>query len=259
MEQKIKDWLLKGGLPFEMEVSNIFLDNDFMVAQSVYYKDGELGKYRETDIIAYITKKINGVFVNLTFVIECKSSLDKPWIVLQNERLSNSIDEINKIYMTENFKKSFIEIAKNEKFKSDLIFKNNAKYGYSIITGLNSGNDKAYESIQTILKSCEHFVNATNNSYRKVKVCNLYFPLIIIKGSLYCAKMITSNELDLSEIDKGEIILSRSYHEFNNSVIKIFNEKNLENNIKSLKKQCDDFFKNYTTIMKEKIPEKNIA
>lgn len=253
MKEKIKDWLLKGGLPFEMEVSNMFLDAGFLVAQSVYYKDNDSNKYRETDIIAHHFKKINGVYVNLTFIVECKSSIDKPWVVLQNERLTNSINPESKIYHTQNFTKAFEKIISESKFDSDLIYKNKRQFGYSLITALNNngGNDKAYESTQTLLKSCEHLVYSTNNSGRKV--CNLYFPLIIIKGDLYSAKMISDNDLKIEEITEAEIIISRSYHEFNNSSIRIFNNKNLFTNIESLKKHCDDFFDNYNIILEKNI------
>lgn len=251
MQDKIKDWLLKGGFPFEMKVSNMFIDAGFSVAQSVYYKDIEEGKYRETDILAYRCQIINGVFVNITFVIECKSSLDKPWIILKNDRLSNSIDEHNKIFYSDRFKTSFNKI-KESSLKSDLIFKNNVKYGYSLVTAFNNGNDRAYEAIQTTLKSCEYLVNATDESLRE-RVCNLYFPVVIVKGQLFNATMTTNNDLDLSKIDNGQIILSRSYHEYHNSVIRILNDEKLEENIKLLVDQCDDFFKKYESILKKNI------
>ncbi len=243
MENRIKEWLMKGGFPFEMEISNLFLDADFTVAQSVYYKDLDENKYRETDIIAHRCRNINGVFVNLTFVIECKSSLDKPWIVLKNDRLSNSIEEDNRIYYSNKFKLA-MSLIKNSKNKSDLIFKNNTKYGYALVSAFNQGNDKAYESIQTTLKSCEHLVVSTDNSNRE-KVCNLYFPVIIIKGKLLSASLLPDGELELKNVDNEHLILSRSYHEYNNSVIRIFNDENLSQNILDLKNSCDEFFKKY--------------
>lgn len=252
MEDKIKEWLLKGGLPFEMKVSNMFLDSGFTVAQSVYYKDADEGKYRETDIIAYRYKKINGVFVNLTFVIECKSSTDKPWIILKNDRLSNSVDDENRIYFSEKFKLSMSMIKNSTNYKSDLIFKNNVKYGYAIVTGLNSGNDRAYEAIQTVLKSCEHFVISTDTSKRE-KVCNLYFPTIIIQGKLFNASMLPNNDLELKSVNKEQVILSRSYHEYNNSIIRIYNDVDLEQNILELKLCCDEFFEKYELELKNGI------
>lgn len=244
MEDKIKEWLLKGGLPFEMEVSNAFLDAGFVVAQSVYYKDPEQGKFRETDIIAYRYKIINGVCVNITFVIECKSSIDKPWIILKNDRLSNSIQDDNSVYFSDRFSTSMSLIKKSNKYRSEFIFKNNMNYGYAIVTALNSGNDRAYEAIQTVLKSCEHLVVSTNNSKRK-NVCNLYFPVIIIKGKLYNASLLPNTDLELKSTNKEQVILSRSYHDYNNSIIRIFNDENLKQSIAELKSACNDFFDNY--------------
>lgn len=151
MENKIKEWLLKGGFPFEMEVSNMFIDAGFMVAQSIYYKDSDEGKYRETDIVAYVYRNINGVFVNLTFVVECKSSIDRPWVILKNDRLSNSIDKHNKIYASSRFKDSLSAIIQS-KNKSNLVFKNSTKYGYSVVTALNNGNDKLMNQFKQLLK-----------------------------------------------------------------------------------------------------------
>lgn len=56
LDNKVKDWIQKTGFPFEMEVANAFVNAGFMVAQSVYYRDNELGKYREADIIAHSYK-----------------------------------------------------------------------------------------------------------------------------------------------------------------------------------------------------------
>jgi len=249
MEDKIKEWLLKGGFPFEMEVANLFLDSGFTVAQSVYYKDLDEDKYRETDIIAYRYKIINGVFVNVTFVIECKSSIEKPWIILKNDRLSNSIDEGNRIYFSNKFKKTMAMIKTSNGFKSDLLFKNNTKYGYAVVSAFNQGFDKAFEAIQTTVKSCEHLVFSTDNSDRE-KVCNLYFPIIIIKGKLLSASLLEDGELELKNIDKEQLILSRSYHEYNNSIIRIFSNENLAQNIQYLKTTCDDFFEKYEQELK---------
>ncbi|MBO9587041.1 MAG: hypothetical protein J7574_23005, partial [Flavobacterium sp.] len=118
--------------------------------------------------------------------------------------------------------------------------------------GLNSGNDRAYEAVQTTLKSCEHFATSTNNSKRE-KVCNLYFPTIIIKGKLFNASMQPNNDLTLKSINKEQVLLSRSYHEYNNSIIRIFNDENLQQNIQELKISCDDFFEKYELELKNSL------
>ena len=250
LEEKIKDWLFKGGLPFEMEVANLFLNAGFMVAQSIYYKDPESNKFRETDIIAFKSILVDNIWVNLTFVIECKSSQDKPWILLSNERISNTVSNKREVYHTEGFETIYNKIDR-ENFKSNLIFKNTSKYGYSLITALNGqAPDKTYEAVQSVTKSCEYFVKSSNTSSRDI--CNLYFPVIITKGDFFIGEMV-DKDISIKHADSGELLISRSFHFKQNISIRVFTEKNLKNNIECLNKECDDFFKYYKDILKERL------
>jgi len=77
--------------------------------------------------------------------------------------------------------------------------------------------------------------------------------VVIVKGQFYSASMITNNDLELQKTNNEEVLLSRSYHEYNNSVIRILSHENLKDNIQNLKKQCDEFFEMYGDILKENI------
>lgn len=89
LDKKVEKWILKNGYPFEMKVAQAFKSEGFHVSQSILYKDNDLNKYREIDIIAHTNKLVNGVWINLTYVVECKKSTDKPWVVFKNKDLFN--------------------------------------------------------------------------------------------------------------------------------------------------------------------------
>ncbi len=252
MKDKIRDWLLKGGLPLEMKFSRELLKGGFEVAQSVYYRDHETEKYRETDIVASKYERINETWIHITFVIECKKSNDKPWVVLKNEGLSNHIENLLPIYHTNNAS-NFINACSNEsEYKSPLIFRNDRSLGYSIQTAFNVGSDRSYESIQSVTKACEYFSQKV--SQRK-KVCAFYFPVILVDGKL-CEASYQEEEIEIAEVNYSEILITRSFHEYGNSHIHIFDNSTLEEVVKKLDNLSNDFFAKYNHLLEAQINSK---
>lgn len=74
----IRDWMMKGGRPLEMQVAAEFSRFCHAVEQSAFYTDSDSDKPREIDVVAnYIyAREYSG-----SVVIECKSK-SQPFIVL---------------------------------------------------------------------------------------------------------------------------------------------------------------------------------
>lgn len=244
MKDKIKDWLLKGGLPLEMKFSRALLKGGFEVAQSVYYRDPETDKFRETDIVASKYERINETWIHLTFVIECKKSTDKPWVILKNERLSNSIDNLLPIYHTDNAS-NFINASNKNEYKSPLLFRNDRNLGYSVQTAFNNGSDRSYESIQSVTKACEYFAHKVS---QRSKVCAFYFPVVLVDGTL-CEASYLEEEIEIDEVNYSEILITRSFHEFGNAHIHIFDNSNLKEVVKRLDNLSNEFFAKYKHLL----------
>jgi hypothetical protein len=92
---------------------------------------------------------------------------------------------------------------------------------------------------------------STNNSPRKA--CNLYFPIIVIQGILYSAKLLKEGDVELSRIKSSELFLTRSFHDHGNSIVRIFDNTDLKTTAKSLKGLCDEIFEHYTSIIEKNI------
>lgn len=80
LDSKILEWLEKHGYPLEMRVAQAFQQAGFEVSCSEYYLDPEKDKPREIDVIAGMSDVFGGVIFQVAFIIECKSSKEKPWI-----------------------------------------------------------------------------------------------------------------------------------------------------------------------------------
>ncbi|NOQ75965.1 MAG: hypothetical protein GQ574_28420 [Crocinitomix sp.] len=249
MKKKIKDWLLLGGFPLEMKFADSLLKKEFQVAQSVYYKDAETEKFRETDIIANKYEKINDTWVFITFVIECKKSTDKPWIVLKNDQISNHIEEILPVYHTKNGDEFLKSLGKKDVYKSDLFFKNSRSIGYSLQIAFEKGKDRSYEAIQSVSKAVEYFSQKVND---RKNTCAFYFPILLVEGKLFEGK-IANNEIEIEEVDNSEILIARSFHEHGNSHILIFKSSDLDAVALKLNGLALTFFKKYREILKTQL------
>ena len=86
MEDRIHEWLESQGYPLEMQVAREFARNGFRVLQSDYYDDFESGDSREIDVVAHMQTMIGELLVRVEFVIECKASRDKPWVLFTQHR-----------------------------------------------------------------------------------------------------------------------------------------------------------------------------
>lgn len=242
-EKRIKNWVLKNGYPFEMKVANLFQKKGFKITQSILYKDFDTKKYRELDVIAYYGKIINKVSFNFSFVIECKKSTDKPWLVFKNDKLINSELDRFKPFATRNAEILFhtTKVNQNQQFNNLFPAINNA--GYNLVIAYRDSKDVAYNSSVSLLKACGYIKNRLNNS--SLRQCNFYIPLIAIEGELYDAKLNMKEEIDFELVDSSSFMNTKIFNEEDSTTISIASSKNLNYFIDDLKYSIDLFFQNY--------------
>ena len=252
---KIEEWLEKSGFPLELKVAKLFSKAGFGVGQSIFYEDPITEKLRETDILAYRTESINDVWVNLTFVIECKKSLDKPWISFMNDQVMNLTKNESPILATKNGHDLLKEIIKNSNYKSPLIFPDLKKIGYSVIRAFNDGKDMAYSATQTTLSAAEFFISKSNDSDKKFM--NFYLPIIVVEGELYEATLGKKENIELKEVSETKISTTKSFADNSSTFISITTMDNLDSFAHNLSKDCDEFYSKYKkelNLITEKYP-----
>lgn len=248
---KILDWIKKGGFPLEMKVAKSFIKAGFDVVQSVYYMDIESEKLRETDIIATKSLLINRVWVNIAFVIECKSTLEKPWVILINDGLKYYHDELP-IYITNNGRKFIEATKKNDEYRSDFLFRNRRKIGYSLVTAFNKeGKEPSYEAIQSLTKACEYFMKESNN--KRDYQMNIYLPIVIVEGLLFNATLAQNEEIQIEQVNNSEIQITRSFHSFGDANLRIFDHSDLDNTADILFRQCNELFEKYSQLLTDNV------
>jgi len=247
--RKIKTWMNKGGFPFEMKVAKAFKESGFKIGQSIMFKDSETDKYRETDIIAHVSKEFEKVWFNLTFVIECKKTTDKPWIILKTDSKHQILKDNLPIIGSNNSKFLTSKIIQSDKFYSPLIFPDLTNYGYNIITAFSQNKDSAYSATQSVLKATDYLVKKSNEMNNRF--CNIYIPIIAIEGELYDGKLNNTNELELQEVNVSTVVSTKSFEEQNIRILNIVTSKYLNEFSKKIKKECNIFYEKYEKELKE--------
>lgn len=242
--ENIKAWINKNGYPFEMQVAKSFKKSGFEISQSILYKDFETEKYRETDLIAHTTKSVNGIWFNITFVVECKKTTDKPWIIFSNKDLYTVQYNKYPIIASTNANHLINHIFKNNDFKSPLIFPKIVNSGYNIVTAFSEKSDIAYSACQSVIKACEYLVSKSNTSNKKF--CNIYIPIIAIEGELLEAFLNDKDEIELVQADWSTVISTKSFEEQNSNLITIVSSNYLENFTKKINDQTIEFYDKYS-------------
>jgi hypothetical protein len=243
-KQKIKNWIEQNGYPFEMIVAKSFKEAGFEISQSVLFKDEETGKYRETDIIAHETKNIRNVWFNISFIVECKKSNEKPWIIFKNNEQYTLLNKKYPVLITKNGNILIDSIIRNSQYRSPLLFPPIKDSGYNIVTAFNTKSDAAYAASQSVIKACEYLLSKSNESSKKF--CNLYVPVIAIEGELYESYLNSDNKLELNEVDSSSIISTKSFEENNSNYIRIVSSKNLDDFTLKLRKEIDELLDKYS-------------
>ena len=200
---------MKQGYPLEMKVAAALRNEDFYVNQSPYYNDPETNISREIDVIA--TKGDHLGFLEVALVIECKTSIDKPWVLFTSERHEEGRNKLFTFGILSNIArekivdKSWPAQALKQEF--DLIWLNKPdRTAFGVTSAFSSGEDAAYKAVVGALKaSIDWSLPKEQNPPLK-----FIFPVIVLEGSLFEAYLGQDGETIVEEVDEGFITNHRS-------------------------------------------------
>ena len=216
IEKKLKDWLSNQGYPLEMVVAESFRRSGFDVSQSDYYPDPESNILREIDVIARKGILVgDDIFTDISYVIECKSTNKKPWILFtsENTRPYDPVIEPD-YYMGTNIAEDLLlSLAIDEKLnKLTPCYHEQKRHGYGLVQSFSAGTDMAYKAIMGAAKSALSIIHK-NNKPSFGRRCNIIFPLVVIEGRLFESYIQNSSDPEINEIPFGHLMWKGSISE----------------------------------------------
>ena len=253
LEVEVKNWLESQGYPLEMKVASEFQKSGFDIQQSFYYMDPDTNKFREIDVIATKGLYTGKVFAHIRFIIECKTSKRKPWVVFT--RKNKIIDyEYYDWYCTSKMGWDYVLHASIEGLFDGIetTFHKRATIGYGITQAFTTGEDITYKALNTVRNCAIAYAKCANN--HKLDMVEIIVPVVVFEGELFEAHL-DKNEVLTKRVDESVVLWHSALGNETGIGIHILTYKHLPTFAKlaglSAERICDDWKNNLETILSE--------
>lgn len=206
---RIRDWLDKQGFPLEMRVGRAFQNAHARVVQSEYYPDRVTGEWREVDVVADWSSETDPtVTVRATFVVECKSSRDKPWLLFTAK---NRMSEVARIAQRagNRFGDLLLDsIAGDRHVQALRLFELPRSPAYGMRQAFGD-RDVCHAAISSVAAATAAF--AAEPDYQdwpsgRWNFCQIFLPVVVTDARLFSAQLDESGQLLLEEISTGALV-----------------------------------------------------
>jgi hypothetical protein len=191
VKTKVAEWLSHEGYPLEYVAASEFFGAGFGVHQGIYVKTSEDEPPREIDIVATADADHSSQpHVRLEYVVECKWSRDKPWVVFTSpfSRMASSAC-ISQTIGSELGHAALWLDAGNRNLTSMSTFRTPKIAGFGGRQALSQSRDVFFNAVQSVVSAAL----ATAKAYDEHPVLGIklpefavvVFPVIVIDGDLF--------------------------------------------------------------------------
>ncbi|MBK8401856.1 MAG: hypothetical protein IPL29_12610 [Propionivibrio sp.] len=213
LKAEVEKWMAKQGFTFEMHVAKSFQATCSVVDQSQYYSDPITEKLREIDVVARHLAQVGKAIVEFVYVVECKHSIDKPWVMFTHKK-SKTYDEslaMCTLPATQNGNVMLLEMAVKHVFEGNYLFEQPDRIGHGITCSLQGNNDIAFNAVHSVIsasiglnrKEDEYSVATGLKGYNPIQVT---LPIVVLNGLLFESYLDDNGELKLEEIERGVLL-----------------------------------------------------
>ncbi len=251
IEDKIKSWLKTQGYPLEMRVASAFQEKGFLITQSDYYKDPESDKYREVDIVASLSTyadQTQHVTFEIKFVIECKYSHEKPWLLFQGypDRLQKD-HEIVFRHSNSPGSVALLELSLHEDMKNNDLFKLTPRLSYGVTRAMADQTDVPYQAVLTVAKAARALADRSEEwNKNKIISVEIFFPVVLVDGRLFECALNVNNDLKLTEVNRGTLLFRNPAAGAVRALVDIVSIDGLPEYIKLIESGCKHIFSRVT-------------
>jgi hypothetical protein len=230
LPSKLRDWLQREGYPFEMRVAQAFARAGFAIQQSDYYDDPDKGVPREIDVVATVQSSLRfDLIFRIIFLIECKSSLDKPWLVLcakgddlpKPAKVAQRISSKSGVHV-------LIGLAQDRNVQDLALFKFRAPVGYGLKQAFTKDNDVAYAAMFSVGNAAEARALYWTKHPHEPRIVELIFPVIAIDGRLFKCWVNEADVISTSEVASGTLLWSKGFGHLGHTIVDVQTRSSIE-------------------------------
>lgn len=209
MHKRVQDWMSKQGYTLEMKVAKDFQKQHLNVNTGVFYSDCRTKAAREIDLRVSSSMFLDQdrFLLHLDFIIECKYSRDKPWILFKSS--NKSYPDLNMCFNNASYygKLILLELSVSSVLNNNFLFKTPSELYYGATRAFETNKDVAYSSVMSVCGAIDSLVSSESESseFSKAYSTHIYFPVIITETELFESSLNESNEIVLNRIKWGKL------------------------------------------------------
>jgi len=233
LQSQLREWLQREGYPFEMKVAQAFAKAGFAVQQSEYYEDPETGSPREVDVVATIQRSTpKDLIFRLVFLVECKSSLDKPWLLFCSTKRA-PLSDSGRVAQRVSSKVAvhvLFGIADDKDVQNLALFRIRDPAGYGLRQAFlkEKQKDAAYAAMASIADAARAAAKHWTKHAHEPRVVEIIFPVIAIDGRLFKCWLDEATVLSVSEISYGSLLWRTPFGHLSNMIVDVQTAASIE-------------------------------
>ena len=243
MEKKIKEWLESQGYPLEMKVARLFRAQGFRIVQSEFYEDTETGKWRETDLTACIDYRCDRVHARIEFVVECKSTPKKPWVLFTGGQGLADPARVAQCAASKLGTEALMRLCQRKDIQDLALFQMHSRTAYGMTQAFTTGNDITYTAATSVSKATAAEIKEADSYASLVEpICLFVFPLIVIDAELVETHLQDNGEIAVNSINSGTLAWRQRLVGAPHTIIRLLRIDEVESYTKEMFASCQKFF-----------------
>jgi hypothetical protein len=191
LADQVKSWLEAQGHPLEFRVNAEFAAAGVATDQGFYVQDSSSSAPREIDVLARVRRSDDDFIAEVSLVVECKWSRDKPWIVFTSP--TNVMSPAACIAQTLGSASGAAVmhcLASNPAIQQFKTFASGARNGFGGRRAFtrDDGPDMFYNTVQSVVSKTISFAKRSDRQREFGKMPRLSciaFPSIVVDGELF--------------------------------------------------------------------------
>lgn len=227
-QESVEAWLKKQGYPLEMRTARAFSRRGWFLHHSRRYRDNVSGKDREIDLLAFCDDPSPKNGIHGHFVIECKWSQKKPWVLFTSEQQSlNSIGHVLSTAMTSEMVSDALLLDNAEIVRLPMF--SDIREGYGIVQAFakDQAIDAAHTAVVTVSNAANFFAKDMSGQGHSI----FFIPTVVFEGELFSCSLDGDANVVVKPLEIGVLLHTSTDDEGSNrgrSLVHIVRESALE-------------------------------
>jgi hypothetical protein len=199
---------------------------------------------RETDIRSSMQKEIHGILVRVGFVVECKHSTDKLWLLFSGPWGIGAPAKVAQRAASSLGGQLLVALTHDERVQRLPVFSIHDRPAYGMTQAFTTGCDVTYSAISAVAKAATADAEAYDSIPQvRSKLCEIVLPLIVVDGLLFETFLDDDGRIEIEPIKSGTLLWRNPLGGKVHTMIRVMVKNEVEQFVDDAAASIRDFFR----------------